>query len=146
MLNPKMNLNLVRLLLESTNLTLAVIHETGPYCANCFFIFDTGTNSVILKSDMNTKHMQMALKDDRVAGTILPDKLETNRIRGIQFRGRISMPIGSELVKVSAIYHQKYPYATTMSGNMWVIEPTYFKLTDNSLGAGNKPEWGNVFE
>ena len=104
MLEMEMHPNLIRLLLESTNLTLAVTHETGPYCANCFFVFNCETKGIILKSDMNSKHMQMALKDDRVAGTILPDLLETNRIRGIQFKGRIS------------------------------------------LGAGNKPEWGNVFE
>ena len=39
------------------------------------------------------------------------------------------------------IYYKKYPFAVAFPGNIWGVELTSIKMTDNTLGFGKKIEW-----
>lgn len=124
-----------------TNLTLAVSENDHPYCANCFYAFAEKKNLLVFKSSPETTHIVIALKNDKVAGTITPDKLDKTRIQGIQFTGKISRAAGEDLTTAKNSYYKKYPFAITFAGELWTIELHSLKFTDNKLGFGKKLEW-----
>ena len=131
---------------EHTNLTLAVSENDHPYCANCFYSFSKKRNLLIFKSNPETTHITIALKNDKVAGTITPDKLDKTRIQGIQFIGKILHAKGDNLITAKNSYYKKYPFAIAFSGELWVIELHSIKFTDNKLGFGKKLGWKKIIE
>ncbi|HEY4799604.1 MAG TPA: pyridoxamine 5'-phosphate oxidase family protein [Bacteroidia bacterium] len=126
---------------SSTNLTLATCVNNIPYCANCFYAYDESKNYLVFKSDPETNHIRQAIKNNQVAGTILPDKLEKAKIKGIQFNGNFIDWKKEDMESLKNVYYKKYPFARAFSGEMWGIELTYIKMTDNTLGFGKKIEW-----
>ncbi len=126
---------------SQTNLTFCTSSGDIPYCANCFYAWDEQLNLLIFKSSEETNHIQQALKNDHIAGTILPDKLEKGKIRGIQFSGTFSIPSGESLVLAKETYYKKYPFARVFSGEIWAIQLEKIKMTDNTLGFGKKLLW-----
>ena len=128
---------------SQTNLTLAVCEDNNPYCANCFYAYDAERNSLIFKSKSDTTHILIGMKNSLVAGTIIPDSLDKTRIRGVQFTGRLLRSSGSKLMTTQAVYYKKFPFALTISGDLWIIELATIKFTDNKLGFGKKLIWKN---
>ena len=124
-----------------TNLTLAVSENDQPYCANCFFSFAEKKNLLIFKSSLETTHISITLRNDKVAGTIIPDSLDKTRIQGIQFTGKIAQAKGDDLTTAQNSYYKKYPFAIAFAGELWAIELLSIKFTDNKLGFGKKLEW-----
>ena len=124
-----------------TNLTLAVSENDHPYCANCFYAYAEKKNLLIFKSSTETNHIVIALRNNLVAGTITPDKLNKTRIQGIQFTGKISKATGEYLTVAKNVYYKKYPFALAFAGELWIIELNFLKFTDNKLGFGKKIEW-----
>ena len=132
---------IVLFLKKSTNLTLATSINNIPYCANCFYAYDAERNLLIFKSDRETHHIEEALLNNKVAGTVLPDKLDSKKIKGIQFSG-IFIDAKDELLdSFKKIYYRKYPFALTFAGEIWAVELTNIKMTDNTLGFGKKIHW-----
>jgi uncharacterized protein len=128
-------------LLSQTNFTLAVSENNKPYCANCFYAYDLESNRLIFKSKLETTHIVKALKNNCVAGTITPDLLDKTRIQGIQFEGVFFQVSGEKPDKAKSIYYKKYPFALTISGELWVIELGAIKFTDNIMGFGKNINW-----
>lgn len=125
----------------NTNLTLATCADNIPHCSNCFYAFDEERNYLVFKSNRETLHIKQALLNNNVAGTVAPDKLNPASIRGIQLGGKFSEPKGELLDGLKKIYYKKYPFAFAFSGEIWAIELTFIKMTDNTLGFGKKIEW-----
>lgn len=73
-----------------------------------------------------------------IAGTILPDKLETVSIKGVQFTGAFT---SAEDDEASSIYYSRFPFARAIGGKFWVIKLKTMKFTDNTLGFGTKMHW-----
>ena len=124
-----------------TNLTLAISENNQPYCANCFYSFAENKNLLIFKSNLDTTHISIALRNDKVAGTIIPDSLDKTRIQGVQFIGKISQAKGDNLTTAKKSYYKKYPFAIAFAGELWTIELHSIKFTDNKLGFGKKLLW-----
>lgn len=126
---------------EQTSLTFATSAEGRAYCAHCFYVYDETSCRFIFKSSPDTFHIRQALINPLVAGTVNPDKLQLARIRGLQFTGNFVVPEGNLYKEVSGLYHQKYPYAAVVTGDLWIIEARLLKLTDNLIGIGKKVIW-----
>ena len=132
---------IVSFLKGNTNLTLATCSANIPYCADCFYVYEEKRNLLIFKSKPETYHIKQAKENRSVAGSITPDRLNAARIQGIQFCGSFLEP-GKELEDpLKKAYYKKYPFALSFPGNIWAIELDYIKMTDNTLGFGNKIEW-----
>lgn len=137
----KVSERIITFLNQNTNFTLATCLNNIPHCANCFYTYDAGSNLLIFKSKPDTNHIQQALENKMVAGTIMPDKLDRTKIQGIQFRGFFLNPSGEQMDMLKKAYYKKYPFAISFSGNIWAIEFTSIKMTDNTLGFGKKIQW-----
>ena len=122
-------------------LTLATCNENSPWCANCFYVYSEDLNLFVFTSDDSTKHIQDVLVQNMVAGSIVLETTVVGKVRGIQFQGKIWKPEKQLLKKVKIAYLKKFPVAMLMKTNLWVVEPSLLKYTDNRLGFGKKLIW-----
>lgn len=119
-------------------LTIATQSANGLWCASCYYAYDEKNIALIFKSSDDTRHVQEGLRNPVVAGTILPDKLETVSIKGVQFTGTFTPAEGDE---ASSIYYSRFPFARAIGGKFWIIKLKTMKYTDNTLGFGTKLHW-----
>ena len=113
--------------------------NNDPYCFNVFFVFDKDKERLYFKSSSASNHTRWLLMNKRIAGTILPDKLNLLAIRGIQFTGFICT--GESIHFAASAYHKKIPFALALPGDVWAIQLETIKLTDNTIGIGKKILW-----
>lgn len=137
----RIDARIVSFLKQNTVLTLAVSKNNIPYCANCFYAYDEEKNTLVFKSKRETEHIRQALGNENVSGTILPNKLDLAKIQGVQFNGIFLKPRKELIKSLKKIYYAKYPFALTFIGEVWAVELTNVKFTDNTLGFGKKSEW-----
>ena len=121
-------------------LTLATVSSEGePYCAACFYAYDKECNRLIFTSDDTTRHAQQMLENKRVAIGITLETRIVGKVQGAQICGIAER--GDE--KDKATYIKRFPYAAVAPLNIWAVEPTFIKLTDNTLGFGKKLIWNS---
>jgi uncharacterized protein len=114
--------------------------EGHPYCFTTFFAFDAGRQLLFYKSSADSYHAHVMEPGHKVAGTILPDKLNPLAIKGVQFTGTV-LPLNDPLRHAGAAYYAKYPFAIAMPGDLWTVQVEMIKYTDNTLGFGKKTVW-----
>jgi len=119
-------------------LNLATSSDNMPYAASIFYIYIESENKLIFASDDKTRHIQDCIKQPIVAGTIALETIFISRIRGIQFKGKVS-EINDEILRKN--YIKRFPLALFIPFKLWVIELHYIKMTDNRLGFGKKIIW-----
>lgn len=127
-----------------TVLTIATCINNIPYCATCFYTFLEKYDAIAFKSNRDTQHILEAIQNKYVAGTIIPDKSEIGKVKGIQFNGIFLEPTGDLLIEAKKKYYLKYPFAAAFKGELWVVDLTFLKFTDNTLGFGKKMHWQKV--
>ncbi|NOR74879.1 MAG: hypothetical protein GQ525_06950 [Draconibacterium sp.] len=122
-------------------LTLATSIENIPWCANCFYIYLEEENCFVFTSDDKTKHVQNVLTNANVAGSVVLETNTVGKIQGIQFNGIMEKP-KKELASIAKkTYLKRFPYALLMKTSLWIVKPSYIKMTDNRLGFGKKLIW-----
>lgn len=121
-------------------LTLATASSEGvPYCAACFYAYDKERNRLIFTSDDATFHAQQMLQNAKVAIGITLETRIVGKVQGLQICGTAER--GNEEDK--QLYIKRFPYAAVAPLNIWAVEPSFMKLTDNTLGFGKKLIWNN---
>jgi len=115
--------------------------EKNPYCFSIFYVFDHIDRRLYFKSSASSNHAQYLFDHRKVAGTIVPDKLNILAIRGIQFTGTILCDNAALSHHATIEYHKRIPMALTMPGEVWVIQLETVKLTDNTISFGHKVCW-----
>ena len=121
-------------------LTLATVSSEGePYCAACFYAYDKERNRLIFTSDDATRHAQQMLQSSNVAIGITLETRIVGKVQGVQICGKAER--GNDNDK--SVYIKRFPYAAVAPLNIWAVEPTFIKLTDNTLGFGKKLIWNN---
>ena len=121
-------------------LTLATTsNECEPYCAACFYAYDKERNRLIFTSDDTTRHAQQMLENAKVAIGITLETRIVGKVQGVQICGIAER--GDEHDK--AKYIKRFPYAAVAPLNIWAVEPSFIKLTDNTLGFGKKLIWNS---
>ena len=139
--SPVMNEHIAAFLKEQSVISIATSVNEEPYCASCYYAFEPTENLLVFKSDADTRHIEDALKNNRVAGTILPDKITKAKVKGVQFNGNFMKADGRIGSKAKETYLKKFPVAGLFRGDIWVIEITRVKFTDNTLVFGKKLLW-----
>ena len=122
-------------------LTIATSVGDEPWCANCFYVYLEDENALVFTTDYETRHGKEFQKNSLVAGSVVLETMVMGRIRGIQFQGIISEPVGDLLSKSKSAYLKRFPVAALMETRLWVVKLTYIKMTDNRLGFGKKLIW-----
>ncbi len=123
-------------------LTLATSKNNIPYSANCFYVYFEQENMLVFTSDHDTKHAKDVLDQNIVSGSIVLETKLIGKIQGLQFQGKMYEPEEELLKKVKARYLKRFPVAMLMKTNLWVVELSFLKFTDNRLGFGKKLIWG----
>ena len=121
--------------------TICITDEkNNPYCFTCFFVFIEETATLVFKSSFGTSHEDYTRMASTVSGTVLPEKLNFVKIKGVQYSGKTlnENEISPDLV---AAYYTKYPFGRVMGGYIWAIKLSFIKFTDNTLAFGNKTIW-----
>lgn len=122
-------------------LTIATSVDNEPWCANCFYVYLEDENSIVFTTDHDTRHGQEFVKNPLVAGSVVLETMVVGKIRGIQFQGVVSEPEEDLLKKARTKYLKRFPVATLMDTNLWIVKLTHIKMTDNRLGFGKKLVW-----
>ena len=122
-------------------LTLATSQNNIPYSANCFYVYYENENMLIFTTDHKTRHAQDAVINQNVAGSIVLETNVVGKIQGVQFQGKMHEPKDDLLKKVKARYLKRFPVAMLMKTNLWIVELSFLKFTDNRLGFGKKLIW-----
>ena len=119
-------------------LTLATINSEGmPYVANCFYAYDNKRNRFVFTSDLTTRHGAEMAANGSVALSIVLETRIVGRVQGLQVTGKAHR--GDDEARKS--YIKRFPYAAAADLELWMVEPTFMKLTDNTLGFGKKLIW-----
>lgn len=131
-----------RFIEKQTCASICCVDENNlPYCFTCFYSYFRDETYLYYKTSASTHHAILLLKKPDVAGTILPDKLNLLKIKGVQFEG-VVLPGDHPLAKdASARYYKKHPVTVTMPGEIWMIRIDRIKFTDNTMGFGTKLNW-----
>lgn len=127
----------------NSNSVVSIATSVGgqPYSASCYYAFVEGETYLAFKSDSDTRHIEEALQNNKVSGTILPDKIVKAKPQGIQFTGTFMKAEGEVGKKAKETYLRKYPVAGIFRGEIWMIEIEHIKFTDNTLLFGKKLFW-----
>ena len=137
-----MNEIIVNFISKQTCATICSVDEDGkPWCFTCFYVFDALNGVLIYKSSADTHHSVLLKRNPAVAGTILPDKLNTLLIKGLQFEGVLLGAAAPAATGAAAQYYKKNPLAVAMPGEIWAIQIDRIKMTDSTLGFGKKLKW-----
>lgn len=137
-----MNEDIINFTRKQTCATISCINQNGkPYCFNCFYAFNSELGLLYFKSSPDTWHSNLIKQNPFIAGTILPDKLKTLLVQGIQFEGELLAGDHPFAAHASANYHKKHPMALAMHGEIWTIQINHIKMTDSSKGFGKKIAW-----
>ena len=119
-------------------LTLATVNGGGmPYVANCFYAFDTKRNLFVFTSDLATRHGAEMAANSSVALSVVLETRIVGRVQGLQVTGEAKR--GDD--EARKFYIKRFTYAAAADLELWMVEPTMMKLTDNTLGFGKKLVW-----
>lgn len=136
-----MDIKITNFIRENKVLTIATSIGETPYCANCFYVFDEVDKTLIFLSDVDTRHIAEAQKNNRVGGTIQNGVTTVAKIQGIQFTGEFINPNDEQQKEFYSIYYKKFPFAKAMPSPIWGVQLNWIKMTDNTLGFGKKLIW-----
>ena len=82
----------------------------------------------------------MMSDNPRVAAAIVLETRIVGKVQGLQVVGIAER--GDEEAKRR--YLRRFPYAAAAPLRLWMVRPTYLKLTDNTLGFGKKLIWQSM--
>jgi uncharacterized protein len=136
-----MEKEIIEFIKEHNVATVACCDENLPYCYSCYYSFIEEAGILVYKSSGGTKHEKILEKNNNVAGTILPQKVDIAHLKGIQFEGKLSVENFQTTMKLSASYYLRFPFAMAMPGKLHGIELSTIKFTDNTRGFGFKQHW-----
>jgi len=122
-------------------LTMCTSEDNVPYCASCFYAYDEEAQLLIFSSENYTRHIEQAIKNTSVSGTINTKNKTIAKIQGIQFTGEFISPSEEQQKAFYSVYYKRFPFAKAIPAPIWAIQLTWIKMTDNSLGFGKKLVW-----
>lgn len=122
-------------------LTLATSENNKSWCCNCFYVFIQKSMQFLFTSDEKTKHINQALRNSDVSGSVVLETKIIGKIQGIQFTGTIEKVNKSDYLKYKLKYLKKIPYAVLNNTSLWLVNIDMIKMTDNRLGFGEKIYW-----
>ncbi|GAB2817755.1 hypothetical protein [Ferruginibacter profundus] len=142
-----MNETIAGFLAKQTCATICSVgKDNKPWCFSCFYVCNPAEGLLYYKSAADTQHSLQIKNDPFVAGTVLPDKLNSLQIRGLQFEGLVVAPEDPVAENAAALYYKKNPLALAMPGEIWTVKLLHIKMTDSTLGIGKKIKWSREAE
>ena len=125
-------------------MTLATVGGSGEaYCANLFYSYMAEENLFVFTSEDKTRHAREMRANNFIAASVVLETKNVGKIQGLQIQGNVSEPEGELYKKARSSYLKRFPYAVVADLQLWILRPTFMKLTDNRLGFGKKLIWSS---
>jgi uncharacterized protein YhbP (UPF0306 family) len=140
-MNNEIDERIVRFLKKHHVLTLATTVDNEAWCANLFYAWLEEEQAFVFTSAPDTRHAREALIHPEVAGSVVLETRIVGNIQGVQFQGEMTRPEGEEEQKAKKRYLRRFPYASVMDLDLWLLHVTHLKFSDNTLGFGKKLVW-----
>lgn len=148
---PSVDPRILRFIGRHRVLTLATASPEGEvWCCNLFYAYlapggvpDSAGGSFVFTSPAETKHAAMFTDRPEVAGSVVLESKAVGRLQGLQLQGIVRRADTSPELLAAAkhAYLKRFPFAAVMLSDLWVLEVTRLKYTDNTLGFGTKLHW-----
>lgn len=110
-------------------LSFSVIDNDEVYCASCYYAFDINNISLIIKSNIESKHIQLAKMNPKIAITIAKDSKKLLLIKGVQIKAIFCESNNYE----KNLYYLRFPFAKLGDGEIYTLKIFWAKYTDNKL-------------
>jgi len=137
-----LNEHIIRFFQQQTCATICCTDTEGsPYCFNCFYAFNQDDKLLYFKSSPDAYHSMLLRENPAIAGTVLPDKLNKMKTRGIQLHGTMLHHLHPLALSAPVYYHKKHPIALALKGEVLTIFLDSIKMRDSNLGFGNSMIW-----
>lgn len=124
-----MDLRIAKFIAKNHLLSLGVSDSAGVYAANCYYAWDEENYSLLIKSDVDSKHISLAMQNPNVGITITKDSKNLALLKGVQIKA-LFKPATKEQ---KCLYYAKFPFAKLASGEIFALEILWAKYTDNQL-------------
>src|ERR1017187_86721 len=140
-----MNETIIHFLQQQTCATICCVNEQGkPYCFSCYYAFNREEGLLYFKTSAESHHSVLMNKNPSIAGTVLPDKLNTVLAKGLQFEA-IVLDEQNPLVRHAlGSFLAKHPMALVIPGEIRTIQINSIKMTDNTKIFGGKITWSRL--
>lgn len=136
-----MDIRITEFINEQSCISISCVDaEAKPHVFACFYTFDAEEGFLYFKSNEDTLHAKILQVNSAVAGSILPNKLNPLKIKGIQLEGEY-INTEAQNTRGKKMYYKQHPYALASSGRIWCIKINSIKMTDNTLVFGEKIKW-----
>ena len=122
-------------------LSLCCSFDDDIWCANCFYVFDEENVAFYLMTATESRHSKLISNNNLVAGTVNGQPKNISLIKGIQYKGVISLLTEEHKADALSLYTTRFPIAKIKSLPLWKIEISELKFKNNVLGFGNKTLW-----
>jgi len=132
---------IIKFLKDHHVLTMATAFENKPWCAICFYVFMENEVGFVFTSDFDSRHIQEALANTYVSGSVVLESDIAGKTQGAQFEGKLKILDQAMTNKAKISYLKKFPMSALMQTTLWYLEMSFLKFTDNRLGPGNKLIW-----
>ena len=130
---------IVRFIGRHHALTLATVAGEQPYCSHAFYAYDPERNLLVFAADKTTRHAEEMQANRQVALGIALESKAVGKLQGLQLCGTVR-EADEEARKT---YIRRFPFAALAELTLWVVEISYMKFTDNTLGFGKKLIWNS---
>ena len=140
-MNNPIDERIVRFLKKHHVLTLATLAGGTPHCSNLFYAWLEQERAFVFTSSPDTRHARQALAHPEVAASVVLETRVVGNVQGVQLRGVMFRPEGERLQQARKRYLRRFPYAAVMDLELWMLEVTWLKFSDNTLGFGKKLVW-----
>lgn len=132
---------ILKFIKEHHVLTIATCAENKPWCANCYYVYLENEVGFVITSEFESRHIQEALANTNVSGSIVLESEIISKIQGIQFEGKLKILDSLLSQKAKASYLKRYPMASITHNSLWFLEVNFIKYTDNRIIPDNKLLW-----
>jgi uncharacterized protein YhbP (UPF0306 family) len=123
-------------------MTLSTCFNDEPYCCSLFYAYMEKEGCFVFSSESSAKHVQDISHNIYVGANIALETEIVGKIQGLQLQGLVYRPQDDKIAQaVRRAYMRRFPYAMLLHTTLWMLEPTWAKLTDNRLGFGKKITW-----
>lgn len=122
-------------------MTLATSFNDEPYCCPLFYAYAEEEGCFVFLSESAAKHVRDIAHNMHVSAGIALETEVVGKIQGLQLQGLVYQPLGDMAKALRRTYMRRFPYAALLNATLWMLEPTWAKLTDNRLGFGKKMTW-----
>lgn len=134
---------------QISHLSLATSHTNTPWVCEVRFAYDDGLNLYFISSP-NARHSQEMAKNPRVAGNIITQHFNNQKVRGVYFEGTAKEWVDEAGLKA---YRERFPASTDLlkdipstSTSLYKVTVQKFYVFDQYESDGTKYEltWGDV--